>query len=128
MPAPRTVGLSLAPALAALLAAVAVRLWPLRSGEKALRRTLRRTAKEGRVAPFFEAAHRLIVVHFAKRWGVAETDVTAEALRDHLGPTADPLVDALSTGDALRFGRRDPGPIELPVFCSTIESSLRDAT
>ncbi|MGD0679595.1 MAG: BatD family protein [Polyangiaceae bacterium] len=128
VPAPRTVGLSLAPALAALLAAVAVRLWPLRSGEKALRRTLRRTAKEGRVAPFFEAAHRLIVVHFAKRWGVAETDVTAEALRDHLGPTADPLVDALSTGDALRFGRRDPGPIELPVFCSTIESSLRDAT
>jgi hypothetical protein len=128
VPAPRTVGLSLAPVLAALLAAVAVRLWRRRDAEKSLRRTLRRSAQGGSVAAFFDAARRLIIVHFAKRWRVAEAEVTVDALRGRLGPTADPLVTAISTADALRFGRRDPGPIDLPVVCSTILSSLREAT
>jgi hypothetical protein len=122
------VGLSLAPVLAALLAAVAVRMWRRRDAEKSLRRTLRRSAQGGSVAAFFDAARRLIIVHFAKRWRVAEAEVTVDALRGRLGPTADPLVTAISTADALRFGRRDPGPIDLPVVCSTILSSLREAT
>ncbi len=128
VPALRTVGLSLAPVLAALFAALAVRWWPRRDGEKSLRRALRRAAKIGSVTAFFDAARRLIVVHFAKRWGIAETDITADALRGRLGPTADPLLTAISTADALRFGRRDVGPIDLTVACSSIECTLRNAS
>lgn len=128
VPAPRTVGLSLAPVLAALLAAVAVRMWRRRDAEKSLRRTLRRTAKGGSVTAFFDAAHRLIVVHFARRWRMAEAEVTVDTLRERLGPTADPLVTAISTADALRFGRRDPGPIDVSAVCSSIEATLREAT
>jgi hypothetical protein len=125
---PRTVGLRLAPALAVLLGAVALRLGRRRNEERALRRALRRTAKLGRGAAFFDTARRLIVVHFARRWGVAEAEVTADTLRDQLGPTADPLVSAMSTADALRFGRRELQPTELRFACTTIEASLRDAT
>ncbi len=125
---PRTLALRIAPVLAALLAAVAWRLWRRRPDEeKTLRRALRRTAKRGSVGAFFEAARRLIVVHFAKRWGVAEGAVTPDFLRQHLGPTADPLVAAITSADALRFGRRALEPTELWMVCSTIEESLRDA-
>jgi hypothetical protein len=125
---PRTVGLRLVPILAVLLGALAVRLRGRRDEERTLRQTLRRTAKRGSGAAFFDTARRLIVVHFAKRWGVAEGEVTADALRKHLGPTADPLVAAISTADALRFGRRDLKPTELGFACTTIEAGLRDAT
>jgi hypothetical protein len=124
---PRSLVLRLAPALAIVLAAVVTALWRRRDDEKTLRRALRRTAKEGRVPAFFDAARRLIVVHFAKHWGVSEKDVAPDALRKQLGSAADPLVAAISTADALRFGRRDLGPTELRVVCSSIESSLRDA-
>ncbi len=125
---PRALGLRLAPVLAVLLAAFAMRLARRRPDEeKSLRHSLRRAAKGGRVAAFFEAARRLIVVHFAKRWGVEEGDVTADALREHLGPTADPLVAAIASAEALRFGRRDLGPADLWMVYSSIETSLRDA-
>jgi len=125
---PRTVGWRLAPALALLLGVIALRLRPTRSEEPSLRRTLRRTAKLGRGTAFFETARRLIVVHFAKRWGVAEGEITADTLRQRLGPTADPLLAAMSTADALRFGRADLQPSELGAACATIEANLRDAT
>jgi len=125
---PRTVGLRLLPALAVLLGAIALRMARRRNEERGLRRALRRTARLGTGAAFFDTARRLIVVHFAKRWGVAEGEVTAQTLRDHLGPTADPLVVAMSTADALRFGRRELKPTELRFACTTIEASLRDAT
>jgi hypothetical protein len=69
----------------------------------------------------------LIIVHFANRWGVTESEVTVEALRTQLGTSAEPLVDALSTSDALRFGRRNLEPTELGALCSSIEESLRKA-
>ncbi len=125
---PRALGLRLGPVLAVLLAAVAMSLGRRpRNEEKSLRHTLRRAAKGGRVAAFFEAARRLIVVHFARRWGVEEGDVTADTLREHLGPTADPLVSAITSAEALRFGRRDLEPADLWMICSSIETSLRDA-
>lgn len=125
---PRTLALRIAPVLAALLAAVAWRLWRRRPDEeRTLRRALRRTARRGSVEAFFEAARRLIVVHFARRWGVAEGAVTPDFLRQHLGPTAQPLVAAITSADALRFGRRALEPTELWMVCSTIEESLRDA-
>jgi hypothetical protein len=37
-------------------------------------------------------------------------------------------VAAISTADALRFGRRDLKPTELGFACTTIEAGLRDAT
>jgi hypothetical protein len=98
-----------------------------RDDEKSLRRALRVTAKQGSVTAFFDAARRLIVVHFARRWGVPEKEVTADALRRQLGAIADPLVEAMSTADALRFGRRGLPPTELRVVCSSIEASLRNA-
>ena len=126
---PRALGLRLAPVLGILLAALAMRFARRRrrNEEKSLRHTLRRAAKGGRGAAFFEAARRLIVVHFAKRWGVGEGDVTADALREHLGPTADPLVAAIASADALRFGRHDLEPTDLWMICSSIETCLRDA-
>jgi hypothetical protein len=125
---PRALGLRLAPILAALLAAAGWRLWRRRPDEeKSLRRTLRQTAQRGSVAAFFDAARRLIVVHSARRWGVEEGVVTPAFLRQHLGPTADPLVTAIASADALRFGRRDLGPTDLWMLRSSIEESLRDS-
>jgi hypothetical protein len=125
---PRSLTLSLAPVLVALLAAAGARLWRRRPDEeRSLRRALRQTAKRGSVAAFFDAARRLIVVHSAKRWGVAEASVTPDFLRQHLGPTAEPLVAAIASADALRFGRRDLEPTELWTVRSSIEESLRDA-
>ncbi len=125
---PRSLALRLAPVLAALLAAAGVRLWRQRPDEeRSLHRTLRQTAQRGRVAPFFDAARRLIVVHSAKRWGVAEDAVTPEFLRRHLGPTADPLVTVIASADALRFGRRDLKQADLWTVRSSIEESLRDS-
>ena len=125
---PRALGLRLVPVLVVLLAAASMRFWRRgKDEEKALRRTLRRTARGGSVAAFFDAARRLIVVHYAKRWGVAEGMVTPEYLRAHLGPTAEPLLAAIASADALRFGRRDLEPAELSSVCSSIETTLRDA-
>ncbi|HEX4475010.1 MAG TPA: BatD family protein [Polyangiaceae bacterium] len=115
------------PVLAILLASAVVRLWPRRDEETSLRKALRHAAKSGSAAAFFDAARRLIVLHFSRRWRVAEQDVTAEALREHLGPAADPLVSAISTADALRFGRRKLEPTELQIVCSSIEASLKEA-
>jgi hypothetical protein len=125
---PRTVGWRLAPALAVLLGVIALRLRPTRNEERSLRRALRRTAKLGKGTAFFETARRIIVVHFANRWGVAEGEITADTLRKRLGPTANPLLAAMSTADALRFGRADLQPSELGAACTTIEANLRDAT
>ena len=125
---PRELGLRLVPVLVVLLGAASMRLWRRgRDEEKALRRTLRRTAKGGRVVAFFDAARRLIVVHYAKRWGVAEGVVTPTYLREHLGTSAEPLLAAIASADALRFGRRNLEPTELSSVCSSIETTLRDA-
>lgn len=124
---PRTIALELAPILAILLGAVFLRLRSKRDPEKALRRALRQNAQHGRAADFYEAARRLIVVHFAQRWGVTETEVTADALRAKLGTDAEPLLAAISTSDALRFGRRELEPMQLGALCSSIEESLRKA-
>jgi hypothetical protein len=123
----RSLAFRLAPVLLVILGGLAAAVLRRRDDEKSLRRALRVTAKQGSVPAFFDAARRLIVVHFAKRWGVPEKEVTADALRRQLGATADPLVQAMSTADALRFGRRDLPPTELRVVCSSIEASLRDA-
>ena len=53
--------------------------------------------------------------------------MTTDFLRQHLGPMADPLVAAISSAEALRFGRRDLQPTELWKVCSSIEASLKDA-
>jgi hypothetical protein len=124
---PRKIGLRLAPVLLVLLGAVLLRLGWKRNPEKALHRALRSSAKQGSASAFFEAARRLIVAHFAKRWGVTESEVTADALRAQLGTDAEPLVAAISTSEALRFGRRNVEPIELGALCSSIEESLRKA-
>jgi hypothetical protein len=123
----RTLALRIAPVLLLILGGIALAFTRRRDDEKSLRRTLRVTATRGNVPAFFDAARRLIVAHFAKRWGVPEKDVTAEALRRQLGANADPLVEAMSTADALRFGRRDLPPTELRSVCSSIEASLREA-
>lgn len=123
---PRALFLPVAPVAALIFAAAVARLWRRRDDEKALRRTLRRAARQGTVAAFFDSARHLIVVHFAKRWGVAPEDVTADSLRRKLGPMADPLVATISTADALRFGRGDLEPTELLPLCSLIEGRLRD--
>ncbi|HEY4104146.1 MAG TPA: BatD family protein [Polyangiaceae bacterium] len=124
---PSTVALRLSPILLLLLGAALVRRGRSRDPESALRRTLRRSARTGSVSAFFEAAQRLIVVHFSKRWGVAESGVTVEALRTQLGTRAEPLVQAISTSEALRFGRRNIEPVELDSLRSSIEKSLRNA-
>jgi hypothetical protein len=124
---PTTLGWLLTPALAAPLAALGIGLWRRRDEEKALRQTLRRAAAQGKVGTFFDAARRLIAVHFAKRWGIPEAEVNGESLRKHLGPTADPLVAALSAADALRFGRRTLQPTDLDNVFMSIEASLRSA-
>jgi hypothetical protein len=124
---PRTIGLRLAPILALLLGAGLSRVGWKRDPEKALHRALRRNASRGSAGAFYESARRLIIVHFANRWGVTESEVTVEALRTQLGTSAEPLVDALSTSDALRFGRRNLEPTELGALCSSIEESLRKA-
>lgn len=124
---PKTIALRLVPILVLLLGAAVTRWAWKRDPEKSLHKALRRTAKQGSVSAFFDAARRLIVLHFAKRWGVAESEVTAEALRNQLGTSAEPLVNAIATSDALRFGRRNFEPIELGALCSSIEESLRNA-
>jgi hypothetical protein len=124
---PKTIALRLAPILVLLLGAAVTRWGRQRDPEKSLHKALRRTAKQGSVSAFFDAARRLIVLHFAKRWGVAESEVTAEALRMQLGTSAEPLVNAIATSDALRFGRRNLEPTELGALCSSIEESLRNA-
>ncbi len=124
---PRTIGLRLVPVLALLLGAGLLRLGWKRDPEKALHRALRRSAGRGSAGAFYESARRLIVVHFANRWGVTESEVTVEALRTQLGTNAEPLVDAMATSDALRFGRRNLEPMELGALCSSIEESLRKA-
>ncbi|HEX3593496.1 MAG TPA: BatD family protein [Polyangiaceae bacterium] len=123
----RTLAFRLAPVLLVILGGLAAAFLRRRDDEKSLRRALRVTAKQGSVTAFFDAARRLIVVHFARRWGVPEKEVTADALRRQLGAIADPLVEAMSTADALRFGRRGLPPTELRVVCSSIEASLRNA-
>jgi hypothetical protein len=125
---PRALFLPVAPVLALILAAAVTRLWRRRDDEKALRRTLRRAAKQGTAATFFDSARHLIVAHFAKRWGVAPEEVTADSLRHKLGPMAAPLVAAISTADALRFGRGEMEPTELLPLCSLIEGRLREIT
>ena len=124
---PSTIGLRLAPVLALLLGAGLLRFGWKRDPEKALHRALRRSASRGSAGAFYESARRLIVVHFANRWGVTESEVTVEALRTQLGTSAEPLVEAMSTSDALRFGRRNLEPMELGALCSSIEESLRKA-
>ncbi|HEY5377745.1 MAG TPA: BatD family protein [Polyangiaceae bacterium] len=124
---PKTIGLRLAPILGLLLGAALLRFGWKRDPEKALHRALRRSASRGSAGAFYESARRLIVVHFANRWGVTESEVTVEALRTQLGTGAEPLVDAMSTSDALRFGRRNLEPMELGALCSSIEESLRKA-
>ncbi len=124
---PKTIGLRLAPVFALLLGATLIRFGWKRDPERALHLALRRSAKGGSASAFFESARRLIVVHFAKRWGVPENEVTPAALREQLGTNAEPLLDVISTSEALRFGRRDFGPLELRTLCSSIEESLRQA-
>jgi hypothetical protein len=124
---PRTLGVLLAPALAAPLAAIGMGLWRRRDEERSLRRKLRRAATDGKVSAFFDGARRLIALHFAKRWGISPEQVTCDALRQHLGPTAEPLVAALSAADAWRFGRRELEPAELGNIWSSVESGLRSA-
>lgn len=124
---PKTIALELAPILILVLGAGFLRLRSKRDPEKALRRALRRNANQGRAAAFYESARRLIVVHFAERWGVAQSEVTVDALRAKLGTNAEPLVAAMSTSDALRFGRRKLEPMPLGDLCSSIEESLRKA-
>jgi hypothetical protein len=70
----------------------------------------------------------LIVVHFAKRWRIPESEVTPESLHTHLGESAAPLVDSMVTADALRFGRREVERVELDALRSSIEESLRHAS
>ena len=48
-------------------------------------------------------------------------------VREQLGMKAEPLVAAISTSEALRFGRRNLEPQELGQLCSSIEESLRKA-
>ncbi|MEI9950190.1 MAG: BatD family protein [Pseudomonadota bacterium] len=124
---PKTIALRLAPVLLLLLGAALKRWGWRRDPENALHRALRQSAKLGSVSAFFESARQLIVLHFAKRWGMNENEITAEALRSRLGTNAEPLIDAISTCDALRFGRRQLEPVELGALCSSIEESLRKA-
>jgi hypothetical protein len=124
---PKTIALRLAPIVVLLLGAALTRAGWGRDPERSLHRALRRTARQGSVSAFFDAACRLITVHFSKRWGVAESEVTAEKLRVKLGAHAEPLINAISTSEALRFGRRNLEPVELGALCSSIEESLRNA-
>jgi hypothetical protein len=124
---PQTIAWRLSPLPVLLLGGFAWRLGSRRDREKSLKRALRRSAKAGSASAFFDAARRLVVFHFAKRWNVPETDVTPDALRAELGPAAEPLVTALSTSDAVRFGRRKLEPIELGALCTTIETTLNEA-
>jgi hypothetical protein len=124
---PRTIALRLSPLLGLLLVAALARFGLRRDPEKALHRALRRSAKQGSASAFFEAARRLIVMHFSRRWGVAEGEITPDALRAQLGNQAEPLVQAFSTSDALRFGRRSVERVELRALCSSIEESLKHA-
>ncbi len=113
--------------LAGLWLAAAV--WRLRARgdrEKALQKAVRRAAKQGSSAAFFAAARQLIVYHFARRWRVAEEAVTATELATKLGSRAEPLVSALSTADAVRFGRGDLGASNLSALCSQLEATLKE--
>jgi hypothetical protein len=118
----------LAPVFVIILAAALFRLWRHRDAERSLKRALRHAARDGSATRFFDTAQRLILLHFAKRWRRPESKVTVQVLRDELGEGADPLVCALTTADALRFGRADLSGAELTSLCTSIEASLRSAS
>jgi len=124
--APARLALELAPVLLVMLAAFGARLLKRRDPETALRSELRRRAKQGSASAFFDAARRLITVHFARRWQMSEAAVTPDVLQAKLGERAEPLVTAMTTAEALRFGRRSLETTELPVLCQCIELSLKE--
>jgi hypothetical protein len=126
--APRKLAMWLSP-LAPLVALAAFSSHRRRKrGERVLRRTMRKAAARGDVVPFYQAAHALIEMHLASRWGVAPESVGAMSIRDRLGAVGEPLVEALAADEALRFGRGTLDNPDLSPLCSSIERCLGGAS
>ena len=95
---------------------------------RALRRTMRRAASRGDAVPFYQAAHTLIETRLSERWGIRPEEVSVPYIRERLGPTGDPLAEALAADEALRFGRARLDNPDLGPLCSSIERSLGGAS
>lgn len=125
---PLHVLLGVLPVLLLVIAAVIHRLVTRKRRVWALRRSMRRAAAAGQIAPFLGSAHDLIAARLSERWGMATSDVTPARVKERLGPDGGPLVDILVADAALRFGRGGLDGAELGALCKSVEHSLRGAT
>ncbi len=118
------IALRTSPVLLLILAAGVVALLRRRRADRALRRSMRRAATRGEAEPFYRAAHALIERRLSARWGVPPEAVSTQAIRTRLGDYGEPLAEALSADEAMRFGRARMEAPELVSLCSSIERSL----
>ncbi len=125
---PWEIGVRMVPVAVIILAVSLYRVLGRRRAERSLRRNMKRAALAGSVGPFFDSAHRLIETRLASRWGVPLEEVTAQKIRDRLGPKGDPLAEVLATDEALRFARAGMDGADLKTLCRSVEQSLRGAS
>jgi hypothetical protein len=124
----RDVAFSLGSLLLLALAAIAFKLSRRGRADRSLRRAMRRAASRGDAVPFYRAAHTLIETRLAARWGLDAATINIPVIREHLGPAADPLVEAIAADEALRFGGGCFEPANLAPLCVSIERSLGGAS
>lgn len=124
----RDAAFSLGSLLLLVLAAMAFKVSRRGRADRALRRTMRRAASRGDAIPFYRAAHTLIETRLAARWGIDAGAINIPVIREHLGPAADPLVEAIAADEALRFGRGCFERANLAPLCASIERSLGGAS